>query len=108
VNLSSPRTGTAATATAAAAAARPKACKPTPAPDVTRASRGFYLRRHRARVIEQDDLFVVEFIDQQPWYTVALAEADRERKAARVFSFALFGAVVSTSAVTVAHLFHWI
>jgi hypothetical protein len=79
-----------------------------PPPDVARASRGRYLRRHRARVIEQDDLLVVEFVDRTPWYTRAVAEAETERRASRTFSLALMGAGVTTSALTLLHLFRWI
>lgn len=51
-----------------------------PLPDVSRATRGRFLARHKARVIEQDDLLIVEFVEQEPWYTV-----DRTRKN-RLFS----------------------
>jgi hypothetical protein len=40
-----------------------------PLPDVSRATRGRFLARHKARVIEQDDLLIVEFVEQEPWYT---------------------------------------
>ncbi|MBC7806822.1 MAG: hypothetical protein H7145_11805 [Akkermansiaceae bacterium] len=42
-----------------------------PSPDVSRATRGRFLARHKARVIEQDDLVIVEFVEQDPWYTAA-------------------------------------
>ncbi len=42
-----------------------------PAPDVSRATRGRFLPRHNARVIEQDDLLIVEFVAREPWYTAA-------------------------------------
>ena len=42
-----------------------------PSPDVSRAKRGRFLARHKARVIEQDDLVIVEFVEQEPWYTAA-------------------------------------
>ena len=29
------------------------------------------MARHKARVIEQDDLVIVEFVEQDPWYTAA-------------------------------------
>jgi hypothetical protein len=77
-------------------------------PDVSRAARGRYLARHHARVIEQDDLLVVEFVDSEPWYTRAAAEAERERKAARTFSISLLGFGAASSGLSVAHLFGWI
>jgi len=75
-----------------------------PAPDVTRATRGRFLRRHGARVIEQDDLLIVEFVGQEPWYTTAVREGERERalqKASmpRLFAFALLMFTVSASAL---------
>jgi|GEM_PF-5536765 hypothetical protein len=79
-----------------------------PAPDVARAARGRYLRRHNARVIEQDDLLVVEFVDQAPWYTAAIPGAERERRARRFFSLALLGVGLSSSALTIAYLLDWI
>jgi hypothetical protein len=84
--------------------------EPWPAPDVTRAARGRFLHRHNARVIEQDDLLVVEFVDARPWYTVALEEAEAERRQAlpRLHSFILCGVSIGTSALTVARLLHWI
>lgn len=42
-----------------------------PLPDVSRATRGRFFARHKARVIEQDDLVIVEFVEQEPWYTAA-------------------------------------
>lgn len=44
---------------------------PHPLPDVSRATRGRFLARHKARVIEQDDLVIVEFVEQEPWYTAS-------------------------------------
>ncbi len=48
-----------------------KTSQPPPPPDVSRATRGRLLARHKARVIEQDDLVIVEFVEQEPWYTAA-------------------------------------
>lgn len=88
--------------------ARTASAAAAPTPDVTRASRGRYLSRHNARVIEQDDLLVVEFLDQEPWYTREVAAAERERRAARTFSLSLLGFGAASSGLSVAHLFGWI
>lgn len=50
-------------------AVSPKRDGSLPAPDVRRAQRGRYLASRRVRIIEQDDLVIVEFVDQKPWYT---------------------------------------
>ncbi len=79
-----------------------------PPPDVSRARRGRYLSRHNARVIEQDDLLVIEFVDQAPWYTRAVAEAAQERRTNGTFVLTLMGIGVTSSAMTLLRLFHWI
>ncbi|MBC8136648.1 MAG: hypothetical protein H8F28_12230 [Fibrella sp.] len=48
-----------------------------PSPDVSRATRGRFLARHKARIIEQDDLVIIEFVEQEPWYTAAPARKNR-------------------------------
>jgi len=61
--------------------------------------RGRYYPRHRARVIEQGDLFVIEFVPPSP----RKASAPLGPPAAALF--ALCGGV-SASAVVIAHLLH--
>lgn len=62
------------------------------------AVRGRYLPRHRARVIEQDNLIVVEFVDR-PWYTNARKSSRLGRYAAPA---AAATAVVGTAGVAAA------
>lgn len=75
----------------------------------SRAARGRYLERHHARIIEQGNLFVIEFVDQPPWYTRAAASA-RQQQTHRmatppaVWSLAFFS--VGASALTLAYLCH--
>lgn len=68
------------------------------------APRGRYLPRHRARVIEQDNLFVVEFVDQKPWYTVAAAAAGERRRASAAAALPFGLLSVGASALTIARI----
>lgn len=52
---------------------------PVPCLDARRAIRGRFYPRWRARVIEQDDLFVVEFVDR-PWYTEPGRRQEKRRQ----------------------------
>ena len=81
-------------------------------PDVSRAYRGRFFAKHNARVIEQDNLVVVEFVDKTPWYTRAIQENAEERRkkahSARVIALSLIGFSVGSFSLGLAHLFNWI
>lgn len=99
-------------AAASSASSRPAERDRTRTLSDSRAARGRYLERHHARVIEQDNLFVVEFMDQPPWYTRAAQRRQRREEIAQngtplsIWSLAFFS--VGASALTLAYLYHLI
>lgn len=83
----------------------------SPAPlglDVNRARRGRFLAKHNARVIEQDNLVIVEFVDQAPWYTQVIQESTDNSRTVRTFSVSLLCFSVGSFSLGLAHLFNWI
>jgi hypothetical protein len=84
-----------------------------PLPDVSRATRGRFLARHKARVIEQDDLLIVEFVEQEPWYTAArprnVGPFSSSALLPRLLTILLVAITSSASALYgVGKWFHWL